>query len=96
MVQNPFPKNILPDSSQEMLYSIEINLPSAYEGFMEDLVINNKAWTAWATSDTPQTDPLPGEWDQKMSIFERTIILKAFRPEKLSFAFQDYVLKRMG
>jgi len=31
-----------------------------------------------------------------MSLFERTIVLKAFRPEKLSFAFQDYVLKRMG
>jgi len=29
-------------------------------------------------------------------LFERTIILKAFRPEKLSFAFQDYVLKSMG
>jgi len=66
MGTNPFPKNILSDGNLEMLYSSEINLPNSYEGLMEDLVINIKPWTAWATCDNPQTEQLPGEWDQKI------------------------------
>jgi len=53
MGTNPFPKNILSDISQELLYSTELNIPSSFEGLMEDLVINNKAWTAWAATDSP-------------------------------------------
>jgi dynein heavy chain len=39
---------------------------------------------------------MPGGWDEKLPVFEKLIILKAFRPEKLSFAFQNLVLNRMG
>ena len=56
MGTNPFPKNILSDQNQELLYSSEINLQSSYEGLTEDLVINNKPWLAWATCDNPQTE----------------------------------------
>ena len=96
MGTNPFPKNILSDLNQQLLYSSEINLPTSYEGLLEDLVINNKPWLAWATCDNPQTEKLPGEWDEKINAFDKLILLKAYRPEKLSFAFQNYVLKRMG
>ena len=56
MGTNPFPKNILSDQNQELLYSSEINLQSSYEGLTEDLVINNTPWLAWATCDNPQTE----------------------------------------
>ena len=56
MGTNPFPKNILSDQNQELLYSSEINLQSSYEGLTEDLVINNNPWLAWATCDNPQTE----------------------------------------
>ena len=62
-------------------------MPEVFGGFMEDLVINNKDWTKWATCDNPQTEALPGEWEQKIPIFDKIIILKAFRPEKMSFSF---------
>ena len=41
-------------------------------------------------------EPLPLEWNGKLNNFERIIVLKAFRPEKLLFAFQNYVIDEMG
>jgi dynein heavy chain, axonemal len=41
-------------------------------------------------------EPLPLEWAEKLSTFEKLILLKAFRPEKLLFAFQNYVIVEIG
>jgi dynein heavy chain len=39
---------------------------------------------------------LPLEWNEKLNNFEKLIVLKAFRPEKLLFAFQNYVMDEIG
>jgi len=39
---------------------------------------------------------MPGVWDTKLDDFCKLIILKAFRAEKLSAAFQIFVLRNMG
>jgi dynein heavy chain len=36
------------------------------------------------------------EWAEKLTNFEKLILLKAFRPEKLLFAFQNYVIDEIG
>jgi len=30
--------------------------------------------------------PIPGEWDEKLDYFQKMIILKAVRPDKISLA----------
>lgn len=47
-------------------------------------------------SAEPHTEPLPDGWSDRLDTFERLIILKAFRPEKLLFAFQNYVISELG
>lgn len=48
------------------------------------------------TSADPQNEELLFEWEEKLTNFERMILLKACRPEKLLFAFQKYVIKEIG
>lgn len=50
----------------------------------------------WADNDEPHTNPLPGDWNAKISRFSKLLLLKVFRPEKLLFAVTDYVKDEMG
>ena len=39
---------------------------------------------------------MPTDWNSKLSSFEKLLILKAFRPEKMLFAQQNYVIDEIG
>lgn len=95
MLPNPLPKNILSDLNQEFLFSAEINCPDVFEGLLEHMTANVDAWLKWAQCDAPHTEKLPGDW-ANLTPFNTLIVLKAFRPEKLSFAMQLYVVESMG
>ena len=90
------PAHVLSTLNHTFLFSAELNLPDAFSGILEDMNKQKEAWMAWAGGETPQTDPLPGEWNSKLNHFKKLIVLKAFRPEKLSAAFLDFVLQHMG
>ena len=90
------PKSVLSDLNHIYLYSAEVNLPDVFNGILEDMLNDNEAWLKWAQCDEPQSDPMPGEWDTKLDHFQKLIVLKTFRPEKLSSAFQLFVLHNMG
>lgn len=96
ILPNPMPKNVLSDINHMFLYSAELNLPDVFGGILEDMLKENDDWLKWAQGDTPQAEPLPGEWDAKLDDFQKLIIIKAFRSEKLSAAFQTFVLRNMG
>lgn len=55
-----------------------------------------EAWTTWATCADPQDTDLPNEWEESLTDFQKCILLKIFRPEKLMFAFKNYVRTHMG
>ena len=42
------------------------------------------------------SDPLPGDLETTLDDFQRMIILKALRPDKLINAMQDYVANHLG
>ncbi len=96
ILPNPMPKTILSDLSHLFLYSAELSLPDVFGGLLEDMLNENEAWLKWSQCETPQSKPLPGEWDAKLDHFQKLIVLKAYRPEKLSSAFQLFVFHNMG
>lgn len=47
-------------------------------------------------SADPRKEKLPDGWEDKLDLFEKMMILKIFRQEKIMFAVSDYVLSQMG
>lgn len=39
---------------------------------------------------------MPGEYQDKFDIFEKLIVVKIFKPEKLMFGFSNYVENKIG
>lgn len=90
------PETIFTPLAQDFLWSAEITEPEVYGGLFESFTENEAVWTEWITSESPHTDPLPLDWQEKLDDFQKLIVLKSFRPEKLMFAFQLYVRDNMG
>lgn len=90
MPENPQPK-LINKLGWLLLYSAECNIRESF-GTICDSVINDlDTWEKWATSDAPHRTDLPLDWNKNLTAFQKLIILKAFRPEKLLYAFTDFV-----
>lgn len=81
---------------QDYLWSAEVTEPDVYGGIFESIKENEAVWLEWATCEMPHETPLPLDWKDKLDDFQKLVVLKAFRSEKLMFAFQNYVIDNMG
>jgi dynein heavy chain, axonemal len=41
-------------------------------------------------------EKMPGEWDEKLDSFQKMIMLKALRSDKVTSAIQDFIVERIG
>lgn len=46
-------------------------------------------------SNEPENLPMPGKWND-LDYFQKMILLKSFRPDKIPFAVQNYVTEKIG
>lgn len=59
----------------------------------------SKNWGLWqkiVSSDDPNKEKLPGSYQDRLDSFDRLVVMKIFRPEKLMFGFSNYVEEKIG
>lgn len=44
----------------------------------------------------PQNEKLPNNWDQKLDTFEKMIVLKAIRMDKVLPAVENWICQKLG
>lgn len=91
---NPLP-NQMTELNYDILYSAQ-NQIEAFDGIIADMKEDKKGWVKWATSSEPQDEKMPSDWEDTITDFQKCVILRIFRPEKLMFAFKNYVRRHMG
>lgn len=67
-----------------------------FKGFDKFFIENHRKFKKIFDSNEPQNEPLPGEWNTKLNTFQKMIVLKAVRADKISKALQNYVTELMG
>ncbi|CAK87804.1 unnamed protein product (macronuclear) [Paramecium tetraurelia] len=67
-----------------------------FTGIINAFTHNGKEWKKWYLSPTPESDSLPGEWDQKCDSLKKMILLKIIRPDRVLLAAQAFVNATMG
>ncbi|XP_052827203.1 dynein axonemal heavy chain 7 [Octopus bimaculoides] len=53
-------------------------------------------WKVIYDSLHPQKEPLPNDWNDKLKEFQKMLILRCFRPDKMIPAVQDFVTLKLG
>jgi dynein heavy chain, axonemal len=67
-----------------------------FEGFEQFFVDNNAEFRKIFDDDAPQEMPIPGEWNSKLTSFQKMIVLKTFRPDKIVLAVQNFIIEQIG
>jgi len=65
-----------------------------FETILENIQRHNHKWKHWYQDDNPELLPVPGDLD--LSAWNRLILMKALRPEKLLLVIQQMVQAYLG
>jgi dynein heavy chain len=68
----------------------------AFKALPEDLELNPEAWKEWIESPKPELEDLPGEWAVKCTGFQKLLVLRALRTDRVTSAVTKYIIEEMG
>jgi dynein heavy chain len=81
----------------EELWTMEEALPDIFKGLTADVKKKPAMWkSAMVDAEFPHESELPAPWSNKLSNFQKMLVLRAFRPEKLVFGTRVYTGKQLG
>ncbi|XP_050390512.1 dynein axonemal heavy chain 1 [Patella vulgata] len=92
-LDNPFPDWITDRSWNDFLTLAA--LPK-FENFAADFKNHMEGFKKIFDSAEPHREDLPGSWNTELDDFQKIIVLKCLRPDKITNAMQDYVAKNLG
>eukprot|EP00505_MAST-04D_sp_SCG-Rhode-Island_P002886 Stramenopile-MAST_4_protein_2886 len=69
---------------------------SAFEGIRESLEKCPDAWQVIYDTDDAHRAPLPQGWDDRINKFQKMLILRCIRQDKIALSVIDYVSETMG
>eukprot|EP00003_Mantamonas_plastica_P009854 TRINITY_DN1922_c0_g1_i3.p1 TRINITY_DN1922_c0_g1~~TRINITY_DN1922_c0_g1_i3.p1 ORF type:complete len:2408 (+),score=832.24 TRINITY_DN1922_c0_g1_i3:887-8110(+) len=75
---------------------LELSKLEYFENFHEDFAKNIDSWKVYHESAMPHTQVLPGKWNAQLSDFQRLLILRFLRRDKLVPAVQLFVARNLG
>jgi len=68
----------------------------ALKGFDRSFMENNKEYQKIFDHEEPQNVDLPAPWNEKLEYFQKMIVLKSIRPDKIPLAVQNFVTEKIG
>ena len=96
--EKPNPTDWLDDLEWQNVYKqlyIMDTLP-AFEGITEYFINFHKKFKKVFDSVEAHEEPMPGDWNTKLNSFQKMILLKAIRPDKVTEAVKNYITEKVG
>uniref|UniRef100_A0A6I8NYC7 Dynein axonemal heavy chain 11 n=1 Tax=Ornithorhynchus anatinus TaxID=9258 RepID=A0A6I8NYC7_ORNAN len=66
-----------------------------FRGLDRDLEGSANRWKKWVESECPEKEKFPQEWKKKSS-FQKLILLRALRPDRMTYALRNFVEEKLG
>ena len=86
----------LPDASWRLVMRLATLAP-VLGGLPSAVASLAYAWRAWAEGEAPERAPLPGTFaDAPLSSFQRLLVLRCFRPDRVYAAAKQFVASELG
>ncbi|XP_013399815.1 dynein heavy chain 10, axonemal-like [Lingula anatina] len=80
---------------EDMIRLAEIE-KGAFGTILEDVEKNEKEWKQWFDHDSPESQPFPLKYEDSLSDFQRLMLLRCWRVDRIYRAITDYITKVMG
>ena len=72
------------------------DLGGAFKGISKHFEENTAEWKLWYDNKDPQNAAFPKAFENKLSIFQKTIVMRCFRPDKVVPMIIKFVESQMG
>ncbi|XP_058249288.1 dynein axonemal heavy chain 11 [Hemibagrus wyckioides] len=73
----------------------DLSVLEAFRGLDRDIEGSPKRWRKLVESECPERERLPLDWKKKNTL-QRLIILRAMRPDRMSYALRNFVEESLG
>jgi dynein heavy chain len=67
-----------------------------FAGLGDAMQSESDEWQKFFDSETPETTKIPGEYQKTLSNFDRLIVLRALRPDRVTTALKHWIEEMMG
>ena len=91
-VENPLPEWIAQPNWECVQSLREVD---GYDALPADLEGSAKRWREWMELERPEEEPMPGDW-KKYPDFEKLLLFRALRPDRMSNALSTFVKSVLG
>ena len=88
------PKDWIPDSA--WLNVLALTTLPVFAGLAESVTKADAAWRLWYDLEAPEKGKMPDGFEAKLSKFERTMLIKALRPDRTLVAATEYITEQLG
>ena len=68
----------------------------AFEGFDEYFMNNSEQFKKIFESNNPHKQAIPTPWEKKLNAFQKILLLKAFRPDKVIVVLKEWIGEQLG
>lgn len=74
----------------------ELDKLASFNSIASGLEQGERDWKQWFMSNEPEATPLPGEWENKLNEFQKILIVRSLRPDRVIFCAQNFVSNNLG
>jgi len=92
-IPNPAPEWMTDNIWTSILSMSEL---PAYSGFEQTFLDNIPSFKRYFDSVTPHLEVLPEPWAEKLTTFQKLLVLKCLRPDKMAPALQIFIAESLG
>ncbi|XP_044053526.1 dynein axonemal heavy chain 10 isoform X1 [Siniperca chuatsi] len=90
------PCDWLPDQGWEDIVKLAELFPEQFSSLPDDVEKNSTDWKSWYDLDGPEQAPFPMKYEENLSAFQKLLLLRCFRVDRVYRAVTDYVTVTMG
>ncbi|XP_030382446.1 dynein heavy chain 2, axonemal-like [Scaptodrosophila lebanonensis] len=74
----------------------ELDKVPGFHGIIDSFEQNFKSWNAWYATTFPEQEDLIGEWNDKLTDFQKICVVRSLRPDRISFCMTQFIISKLG
>nr|XP_046243361.1 dynein axonemal heavy chain 10 [Scatophagus argus] len=90
------PCDWLPDQGWEDIVKLAELFPEQFGSLPDDMEKNSPDWKSWYDLDGPEQVPFPMKYEESLSAFQKLLLLRCFRVDRVYRAVTNYIADTMG
>nr|XP_022323965.1 dynein heavy chain 7, axonemal-like isoform X6 [Crassostrea virginica] len=91
---NANPTDWLPSKAWDEICRLEDM--DQFKGMRTKFISQKDGWREVYDSVDPMHQKMPGDWDEKLQTFQKLLLLRCLRPDKITPAVQEFVTEKLG